>query len=343
MKFGVPRRWPPRTDRILLVPAVAIHGAWLIELLHGLQESILAPMDKLRAMAAFVRIVEAGSLTAAADALDVSQPSMVRTLASLEQLVGVRLINRTTRRMALTDEGREYYERCRAVLAAVDDAETSLSARRAAPRGRLRVTSSITFGRAMLAPLVVDFMADYPDVRIELMLMDRVIDMIEEGIDVGVRLAQLPDSSLVAVPIGVTQRIVVGTGALIRRHRLTSLEGLRTAPCVSFLGLVGMHDWPMTENGRAVRAPVNSVFVTNQIDAAVVACSRGLGYGQFFDYHCDAAIRDRKVKPVLAPYWPPPTPIHVVYPHARLVSANVRAFVDFIVPRLRARVEAFNR
>lgn len=299
-------------------------------------------MDKLKAMNAFVCIVEAGSLTAAADALDVSQPSMVRLLAALEAAVGVRLINRTTRRMALTDEGREYYERCKLVLAAVDEAEASLSARRAEPRGRLRITSSVTFGRALLAPLVVDFMAAHPQLRIELLLLDRVIDLIEEGVDVGVRLAHLPDSSLVAVPVGQTRRVVLGTAALLRRHRLPDLAALRTVPCVSFSGLVSPHDWPMQVDGKLTRLPVNTVFTTNQIDAAVVACLRGLGYGQFFDYQVQAPLRDGKLKPVLAAHWPLPTPIHVVYPQARLLSGNVRSFVDYVVPRLRSRLASLS-
>lgn len=297
-------------------------------------------MDKLKAMAAFVRIVDAGSLTAAADALDVSQPSMVRRLATLEAALGVRLINRTTRRMALTDEGREYYERCKRVLAAVDEAEASLSARRAEPRGRLRLTSSVTFGRALLAPLVVDFMVAHPQLRVEAMLLDRVIDLIEEGVDVGVRLAHLPDSSLVAVPVGETRRIVVGSPALIRRQRVVHLHDLRAAPCVSFVGLVSPHDWPMVFEGEAQRMPVNTVFATNQIDAAILACQRGLGYGQFFDYQVQEPLRLGKLKPVLALYWPAPTPIHVVYPQARLLSGNIRSFVDFVVPRLRSRVAA---
>ncbi|GIL03621.1 MAG: LysR family transcriptional regulator [Betaproteobacteria bacterium] len=297
-------------------------------------------MDKFKAMAAFVRIVDAGSLTAAADALDVSQPSMVRLLAALEAAVGVRLINRTTRRMALTDEGREYYERCKLVLAAVDEAEASLSARRAEPRGRLRITSSVTFGRALLVPLVVDFMAAHPQLRVEAVLLDRVIDLIEEGIDVGVRLAHLPDSSLVAVRVGETRRIVVGSAALIRRHRLVEVQSLKTAPCVSFMGLVSPQDWPMVADGQAVRVPVNTVFATNQIDAAIAACQRGLGYAQFFDYQVQESLRGGKLKPVLEPYWPTPTPIHVVYPQTRLLSANVRSFVDFVVPRLRSRIAA---
>lgn len=300
-------------------------------------------MDKLKAMAAFVRIVEAGSLTAAANELDVSQPSMVRQLAALESSLGVRLINRTTRRMALTDEGREYYERCKWVLSAVDEAETTLSARRTEPRGRLRVTSSVTFGRAILAPLVVDFMAAHPQLRIELLLLDRVIDLVEEGIDVGVRLALLPDSSLVAVPVGQTRRMVVGASALMRRHRLPDLAALRTAPCVSFSGLVSPNDWPMLVDDKVVRVPVNTVFATNQIDAALVACLRGLGYAQLFDYQVQVPLGDGKLKPVLATHWPPPTPIHVVYPQARLLSANVRSFVDYVVPRLRSRIASTHR
>jgi DNA-binding transcriptional LysR family regulator len=287
-----------------------------------------------------VRIVDAGSLTAAADALDVSQPSMVRLLASLEESLGVRLINRTTRRMALTDEGREYYERCKLVLSQVDEAEASLTARRAEPRGRLRITSSVTFGRALLAPLVIDFMAQYPQLRVELVLLDRVIDLLEEGVDVGVRLAHLPDSSLIAVPVGETRRIVVGSAALTRRHPLTGVHGLRTAPCVSFMGLVSSQDWPMVVDGEPGRVPVNTVLATNQIDAAILACQRGLGYGQFFDYQVQQLSGFGKLKRVLADHWPAPTPIHVVYPHARLLSGNVRSLVDFVVPKLRSRIAA---
>jgi DNA-binding transcriptional LysR family regulator len=220
----------------------------------------------------------------------------------------------------------------------VDEAEASLSARRSEPRGRLRITSSVTFGRALLAPLVVDFMAAHPQLRVELVLLDRVIDLIEEGIDVGVRLAHLPDSSLVAVPVGQTRRIVVGSGSLLRRQRLPDLAALRSVPCVSFAGLVSAHDWPMLEDDKVTRVPVNTVFATNQIDAAVAACLRGLGYGQFFDYQVQMPLREGKLKPVLAAHWPPPTPIHVVYPHARLLSGNVRSFVDYMVPRLRSRI-----
>ena len=151
-------------------------------------------MDKLAAMATFVGIVDRGSLTAAAAALDTSLPSVVRRLAELEAVLGVRLLNRTTRRLSLTDEGREYYERSRRVLADIDEAESALAARRAKPRGRLRITAPVVFGRLRVAPIVTAFLAQHEALQIELVLLDRIVDLVEEGLDVGVRIAQLPES-----------------------------------------------------------------------------------------------------------------------------------------------------
>src|SRR5688572_4871612 len=146
-------------------------------------------MDKLRAMETFVRIVDGGSLTAAAETLPASLPAVVRLLAALEAELDARLLNRTTRRIALTDEGREYYERCKRVLAEVDEAEAALSARRATPKGRLRVTAPVMFGRLHVAPLAREFVARHAAVQLELVLLDRVVDLLEEGIDVAVRIA----------------------------------------------------------------------------------------------------------------------------------------------------------
>ena len=168
-------------------------------------------MDKLRAMETFVRIVDGGSLTAAAETLPASLPAVVRLLAALEAELDARLLNRTTRRIALTDEGREYYERCKRVLAEVDEAEAALSARRATPKGRLRVTAPVMFGRMHVAPVVRDFLAKHGAVQMELFLVDRVVDLLEEGVDAAVRIGRLPDSSLVAIRVGQTRRVVCAT------------------------------------------------------------------------------------------------------------------------------------
>ena len=195
-------------------------------------------MDKLRAMQTFVRIVEGGSLTAAAESMRVSLPSVVRGLAALEQSLDVRLLNRTTRRLALTDEGREYYERAKRVLADVDEAEAALSARRTQPKGRLRVTASVLFGRLHVAPAVSAFVVRHPAVSVELVLLDRPVDLIEEGIDLGVRIGALPDSSLVAVPVGETRRVVCASPAYLERHGAPAEPGdLAAHRCIGFTGL----------------------------------------------------------------------------------------------------------
>jgi len=292
-------------------------------------------MDKLRAMAVFVRIVEAGSLTAAAEALDMSLPSVVRSLAALERELGVRLMNRTTRRSSLSDEGREYYERCRRVLAEVEAADTALSARRVKPSGRLRLTAPVVYGRMHVAPVVADFIAHYPDVEVELLLLDRVVDLVEEGIDAGVRIADLPESSLVAVRVGQTRRVVCAAPAYLKTAGpLKKPADLSAHRCVVFSGLTANSEWSF--GGKPpLRVPVRALLRTNQFDVAIDACLKGLGCGQFLCYQVETLIDAGKLRRTLGEFEPPPAPIQIVYPHARLLSPNVRAFVDFAIERLR--------
>ena len=292
-------------------------------------------MDKLRAMEVFVRIVEAGSLTAAADALRMSPPSVVRSLAALEREVGVRLLNRTTRRSSLSDEGRAYYERCRRVLAEVEAADALLSARRVEPRGRLRLTAPVMYGRMHVAPVVTDFVARHPGVEVELLLLDRVVDLVEEGIDAAVRIAHLPESSLVALRVGQTQRVVCASPGYLETAGVpTSPAELSAHRCVVATGLSAGSEWSF--GGRPpLRVPVRALLRTNQIDVAIDACLKGLGCGQFLCYQVAALVASGKLRRLLAEFEPPPLPIQIVYPHTRLLSPNVRAFVDFALARLR--------
>ncbi|HEY1290320.1 MAG TPA: LysR family transcriptional regulator [Burkholderiales bacterium] len=290
-------------------------------------------MDKLRAMATFVRIVEGGSLTVAADALNASLPSVVRSLAALETELDVRLLNRTTRRIALTDEGREYYERCKRVLADVDEAEAALSARRMAPKGRLRITAPVLFGRLHVAPAATEFIARHPAVQVDLLLLDRMVDLVEEGIDLGVRIGKLPDSSLVAIPVGETRRVVCASPAYLKRAGIPkSPADLARQRCVNFNGLASGREW-LFAGGTC---KVNGVFATNQVEAALEACTRGVGIGQFLGYQAQALLAEGRLKRVLREFEPAPLPIQAIYPHARLLSSNVRGFVDWLVPRLKA-------
>ncbi|MCW2248182.1 DNA-binding transcriptional LysR family regulator [Azospirillum fermentarium] len=293
-------------------------------------------MDKLRAMETFVRIVDAGSLTAAAGGLGVSLTAVVRTLAGLETRLGLRLLNRTTRRMALTDEGRDYYALCRRILTELDEGEGALSHRRLAPSGTLRLTAPVMFGKLHVAPAVADFLDAHPAMRVEMMLMDRVTDLLEEGLDVAVRIGPLADSSLVAVTLGHTPRVVCASPGYLARHGWPAAPAdLARHRCVCFTGLSADPDWEFRVEGRTVRVTVAGVLSTNQIDGAIDACRRGLGCGMFLGYQVADALAAGELVRILADYETAPRPVSLLYPHARLLSPRIRAFVDGAVPRLK--------
>lgn len=287
-------------------------------------------------MQVFVHIVESGSLTAAAQALDVSVPSVVRSLAALEHAVGVRLLNRTTRRSSLSDEGREYYERCRRVLSEVEAAEAALSARRVEPRGRLRLTAPVAYGRMFVAPVVRELAAKYPDVEVELLLLDRVVDLVEEGIDAAIRISHLPESSLVALRVGETRRVLCAAPKYLKRAGTPKAPSdLANHRCILFAGLTGNNEWSFAGE-PPTRVAVRPSLRTNQFDVAVDAVLQGLGCGQFLSYQVEALTHEKKLARILCDFEPPPLPIQIVYPHARLLSPNVRAFVDLAAVRLRS-------
>jgi DNA-binding transcriptional LysR family regulator len=295
-------------------------------------------MDKLRAMAAFVQIVEKGSLTAAAEALGTSPPSAVRALAALERALGARLLNRTTRRIALTDEGRAYYDRARRILADVADAEAAASTKQAVPQGRLAIGAPVMFGRLHAAPLVAEFVDRHPEIKVELLLMDRVVNLVEEGLDATLRIGALADSSLVALEVGRTRRVVCASPACLKRHGVPRVPAdLARRPCIRVTGLAS-GEWEFKVGGKPVRVRVDGPITTNQVDAGIDACVQGLGYGMFLCYQVIAHQRAGRLRYVLEAYEPEPNPVSLVYPQARLVSARLRAFIDWIVPRLRTRL-----
>ena len=294
-------------------------------------------MDKLHAMATFVRIVDDGSLTRAAESLGTSLPSVVRTLAALEQALGVRLLNRTTRSLHLTDEGTQYLAQCRAILSAVRDAEAGLAARRAEPQGRISITAPVLFGRRFVAPLVNRFLARHAATTAQLLLLDRPVDVVQEGVDVGVRIGVLADSSLVAVPVGTLRRVICASPAYLRRHGVPQVpDDLRQHVAVRFAGLTPGAEWRLRDKRRAVGVAVRTRLECNQVDAAVAACEDGVGLGMFLSYQVASAVAAKRLRYVLTAFEVPPVPVNVIFPHSRLPSATVRAFVDLAVPALRA-------
>ncbi|MFO1328065.1 MAG: LysR family transcriptional regulator [Rubrivivax sp.] len=292
-------------------------------------------MDKLKAIASFVRIVDRGSLTAAAQDLGVSLPSVVRGLAALERELGVTLLQRSTRRLHLTDAGQEYLERCRAAIALLDEGEALLQARRVDPSGRLAVTASMLFGTRFVAPLLTELVQRHAALQVELLLVDRLVNLIDEGMDVAVRIGALPDSSLVAVPLGAVRQVVCASPAYLQAHGdLQRPEDLGTHHCVRFTGIAPQPEW-------AFRAPpgkveITSVISCNQPEVAIEACAQGLGPGQFLSYMVAPLVRAGRLRYVLEAFEREPLPVHLVWPQARRVSPALRAFVDLCVERLRA-------
>ena len=293
-------------------------------------------MDKFAAMKTFVRIVEAGSLTGAANSLDTSPPTVVRTLAALERKLGVSLLKRTTRRIHLTDEGTQYLERCRDILAATQEAEDFLVARRTEPVGKLSVTASVAFGRRYLTPIVYGFLQRYPKVSAEVLLVDRVVDLIDEGMDAAIRIAHLLDSSLVAIEVGRVRRVVCASEKYLRRHGVPHLPNdIRTHRCVRHLGLSPRNEWHFQVGSRQQAIPINSVMTCNEIYGAVDACIEGLGLGMFLSYMVAPYRKAGQLKYVLETFETEPMPVQVVYPQTRLMSNKVRVFVDECVAKLR--------
>ncbi|HET7364128.1 MAG TPA: LysR family transcriptional regulator [Burkholderiales bacterium] len=293
-------------------------------------------MDRLLAMTRFTRIVEKGSLTAAAAECGTSLPSMVRSLSALERHVGVSLLNRTTRRISLTDEGRQYHEQCKLILDQVQQADAALASRAAEPRGKLVVTASVMFGRRYIAMMLAQFMARHNRVTVELLFVDRVVNLVEEGVDVAIRIGPLVDSSLIAIPVGHVRRVVCGSPKYLRQHGTPRTpDDVRRHRVIRFTGLVPRSEWVFRSGGRRLTVPVESAYTCNQADSAIQACVNGNGLGVFLSYMVAPAKRARQLRYVLEDYEIDPLPVHLVYPRSRALSASVRAFVDACVSRLR--------
>ena len=293
-------------------------------------------MDKFKAMQTFVRIADEGSLTSAARALGSSLPAVVRSLAAYETSLGVRLFNRTTRRISLTDEGRQHLESCRQVLAALEESEAALSAGASEPAGHLTITAPVLFGQMHVAPAVTRFLSQHPKMRCSVILLDRVVNLLEEGMDLGIRIGALQDSSLVAQPLGQIRRVVVANPGYLRKHGVPRHpRELLKANCIRMIA--GPPTWgDFQENGRAFRLHVSGNLEFNHVLPAVQACADGAGFGMFFSYQVAPFIEEKRLKIVLDKFERPPRPISVVYPHARLLPARTRMFIDWIRSDIRA-------
>ncbi len=291
-------------------------------------------MDKLRAMQAFVAIADAGSLTAASRALESSLPTTVRLLAALEAELGVRLVNRTTRRLSLTDAGRRYLERCREAQALIVEAEAEARAEQSQPVGKLRVTAPVLFGQRHVVRGIAAFVSRYPQVSVEVKLADRVINLVEEEVDVAVRIGRLADSSLIARDVGRMRRLTVAAPSYLARRGVPERPlQLLEHNCIRLRPGAG-RSWTFRVKGKTWTLPVKGNLSVNQVAAAAEVCAAGLGIGNFFAYQVAAHLANGALSVLLAEYEVPPRPVSLVYPAARLLPARTRLFIDFMAEHI---------
>jgi DNA-binding transcriptional LysR family regulator len=260
---------------------------------------------------------------------------VVRSLAALEESLQVRLFNRTTRRIALTEEGRTYLQQCRKILSDVQEAERALGQYQSEPSGLITLTAPVRFGEMHVAPAVSRFLQRHPKTRVDLLLLDRVVDLLEEGVDIAVRIAHLADSSLIAKPMGNVRQIVCASPRLLDRIGTpTHPEDLSNFPCIGFTGISSAVEWEFLDGGAPLRVSIKSLFVCNQVGASLHACAAGLGFGRFLSYQAEPLLREGRLVRVLQGFETPPLPLSLVYPHTRLLSSRVRAMVDWLAQEI---------
>ena len=280
-------------------------------------------------MSAFVTVADLRGFTPAARRLGLSPSAVTRLIAALEDRLGIRLLQRTTRSVTLTDAGMRYLENARRILAAVDEAEDTARAERTEPTGRLVIAAPNVFGRREVAPLMCEFLARFPAVTGELTLADRLINLVEEGVDVAVRIGPLVDSSLRTRAVGKTRRVVVGNPDYLAKHeRIRTPEDLHACSLIHFTSLSAAPEWRFVRDGNEQRLAIKPAFVTNSADAAIGHAERGGGLTMVLSYQVVESVRSGTLQVVLADYEPPPLSIQLVHPAARLLSASVRAFID---------------
>jgi DNA-binding transcriptional LysR family regulator len=300
-------------------------------------------MDRLAAMQTFVRVVESGSFSAVAREAQATQSAVSKQVAALERALGARLLTRTTRALALTEEGERYFEQARRLVAEIAEAESGLRQGAQQLSGWLRVAASVGFGRLKLMPLVKTFLAEHPSVRIDLRLNDGFIDLVEQGIDVAVRIGELADSTLVARRIGTTKRALIASRKYLRslpkgQKSPRVPEDLLQLNCIVYTELANQNAWTFTAGPGAsvevgtvvtIRAQGNLQTNSSEVVRASVLSGMGIGFSPTWLFEDELAQGDLQV---LLPDWPtPPLPVHLVSPSQRRQSAKVRAFADHLL------------
>ncbi|RON38795.1 LysR family transcriptional regulator [Pseudomonas frederiksbergensis] len=293
-------------------------------------------MDRFQEMQVFAAVAQEQSFSAAARRLGMSAASVTRAVAALEKRIGTLLLTRTTRSVHLSEAGQRYLEDCRRILAEVQEAEDSAAGSHAQPRGQLTITAPVLFGDLFVTPLMVSYLNQFPEVTINGLLVDRVVSMVEEGIDVAVRIGELPDSNQHAIRVGEVRRVICASPAYLNAHgRPRHPEALAGAPVVATSSIGQLRTWPFLDKGQPISVRPEPRLVVTANQAAINAACLGLGFTRVLSYQVASKLAAGELEIVLADFELPPLPIHVVYQGGRKAPARIRSFVDFMVKALR--------
>jgi len=297
-------------------------------------------MDRIDAMKVFVTALDEGSLAGASRRLKRSPTAVSRALAFLEAHVGVELLHRTTRSLKLSEAGERYAAACRRVLVDLEEADMLAAGERSAPRGMLTLSAPPISGEEVLQPILEDFLDAYPAVSARLLLLDRPVNLVDEGVDIALRVGQLPDSSLIATRVGGdVRRVIVASPRYLASHpRIEDPADLAKQQIIAFTNF-GLDSWSFTPApGSTIPRTVHFAprFIVNTVRAAVASAVAGRGLARLYSYHVAEQVCDRQLEIVLADAEHPPLPVHLLTPHGRMSVPKVRAFVDFAAPRLRS-------
>jgi DNA-binding transcriptional LysR family regulator len=296
-------------------------------------------MDRFEAMSIAVAIAEAGSLSAAARQTKTPLATVSRKVSELEAHLQTKLFNRTNRTLVLTDAGRSYIAASKRILADMAEAERVASGEYATPRGDLSVSAAIAFGRLHLQPVLAEFLAAFPEVNVHLGLQDRAVNLLEEHVDVALRIGDLADSGLIAVRVGEICRVACASPAYLKsRGTPRSADDLSKHDCISYPPIQSPNMWRFTRDQTEYAVPVRSRLIVSNLESACDAARAGIGITVAFSYHVTNAIKSGELTPLLQGYQPAPLPVSFVYSPNRFMPVKLRAFLDFAVPRLRARL-----
>lgn len=294
-------------------------------------------MDKLHLINVFVAVVDTNGFAGAARRLNISPPAVTRAINELEGHLGVRLLTRTTRVVRVTEPGARYAEDYRRILSDMADADESVASMHGSPRGRLTLTAPVLFGAKFVTAIVTEYLQRYPEVNVSCWFLGRLVNMMEEGVDVAVRIAELPDSSMQAVRVGQVRRVICASPGYLQRMGIPlAPEDLQDHCTIAVNPQTPTPEWRLTDQGAPRVVKLQPRLTTNGNEPAIAAAVSGFGLTRVLSYQVAEYLRDGRLKTVLSEFEPAPLPVHVVHREGRHASRKARAFIDLAIERLRA-------